>query len=263
MESLIRRRPDCRRARHHDDRIGRRICRRDAVGRARSAHRRGAGGRAAGGLGGGDRYGRTLHARDTVPERSFEDRHFYQHNRQRDADAARRSKKTRASASRHRPQGGRGPRATLVMLPERGVSAIDRAGQPFDDPAAPQALFDAIRRTAGGTEIVTVDQHINDPEFAELAAQRLIAMIASTTKTREIVRSTTRSTMKEARQWRCSRGTRFSKVAGQGRRRQADHRRRRRNGHQRQVRRGRRDRPDCDLQLGPLPHGGPRLAVRA
>ena len=56
------------------------------------------------------------------------------------------------------------------MLPERGVSAIDRVGQPFDDPVARQALFEAIRRTAGTTEIVTLDHHINDPEFAERGA---------------------------------------------------------------------------------------------
>ena len=36
----------------------------------------------------------------------------------------------------------RGP--VSVLLPARGVSAIDREGQPFDDPAARRALHDAI-----------------------------------------------------------------------------------------------------------------------
>ncbi len=121
-----------------------------------------------------------FHARDTVPER-FRGRHFYQHNANVTLMRTTVEENERIGTDIGRKvAAARGP--TLVMLPERGVSAIDRAGQPFDDPVARQALFDAIRRTAGGTEIVTVDQHINDPEFAELAAQRLIAMIASTTK---------------------------------------------------------------------------------
>ena len=69
----------------------------------------------------------------------------------------------------------RGPAA--IFLPLAGVSAIDRAGQPFDDPAARRALFDGIRRTAGTTEIVQLDGHINDPEFADAAAAKLIALI--------------------------------------------------------------------------------------
>ena len=32
-----------------------------------------------------------------------------------------------------------------MLLPLQGVSAIDRAGQPFDDPEARQALFAALR----------------------------------------------------------------------------------------------------------------------
>ena len=32
-----------------------------------------------------------------------------------------------------------------VLLPARGVSAIDKEGQPFDDPVARRALHDAIR----------------------------------------------------------------------------------------------------------------------
>jgi uncharacterized protein (UPF0261 family) len=71
----------------------------------------------------------------------------------------------------------------VIVLPERGVSAIDRAGQPFDDPAARSALFAAIRRAADAVEVVTLDYHINDPEFAEAAAARLIAMMKALSKT--------------------------------------------------------------------------------
>jgi uncharacterized protein (UPF0261 family) len=64
-----------------------------------------------------------------------------------------------------------------IFLPLRGVSAIDRTGQPFDDPAARSALFAAIKKTAGPTEIQELDLHINDPAFAEAAARRLIEMM--------------------------------------------------------------------------------------
>ncbi len=50
-------------------------------------------------------------------------------------------------------------------------------GQPFDDPAAREALFDAIRETLGDVELVELPNHINDEEFAEVAARRLIDMI--------------------------------------------------------------------------------------
>ncbi|HEY2838653.1 MAG TPA: Tm-1-like ATP-binding domain-containing protein, partial [Pirellulales bacterium] len=69
----------------------------------------------------------------------------------------------------------RGPVA--VFLPRRGVSAIDRAGQPFDDPAARCALFEGLRRAAGAAEIHEFECHINDPEFAKAAAERLIEMM--------------------------------------------------------------------------------------
>ena len=56
--------------------------------------------------------------------------------------------------------GAKGPAA--VMLPLKGVSGIDREGQPFDDPAARAALFRTIRENAGDTPVVGIDHHIND-----------------------------------------------------------------------------------------------------
>ena len=41
-----------------------------------------------------------------------------------------------------------------VLLPARGVSAIDKEGQPFDDPVARKALHDAIRAGAHGIEVI-------------------------------------------------------------------------------------------------------------
>jgi uncharacterized protein (UPF0261 family) len=66
---------------------------------------------------------------------------------------------------------------SMVLLPRQGVSAIDRAGQPFDDPAARQSLFTALRKAAGRVPIVELDAHINDEEFAVAAAQGLIELM--------------------------------------------------------------------------------------
>jgi len=68
-----------------------------------------------------------------------------------------------------------GPKA--IVLPKKGVSAIDGAGQPFDDPEARLSLFSAIRSHAKGVEIVELDNHINDPEFADAAAQKLLELM--------------------------------------------------------------------------------------
>ena len=58
------------------------------------------------------------------------------------------------------------------LLPRGGVSALDAPGQPFDDPMARSALFDAIRQTfdpAPNRRLVEIDSHINDPGFAAAA----------------------------------------------------------------------------------------------
>jgi uncharacterized protein (UPF0261 family) len=68
-----------------------------------------------------------------------------------------------------------GPAA--IMLPLRGVSAIDRSGQPFDDPEARTALFDAIRSQLASVELIELDAHINDESFATAAANKLIELI--------------------------------------------------------------------------------------
>ena len=57
------------------------------------------------------------------------------------------------------------------------MSAIDRTGQPFDDPAARKALHDAIRAGLDGVGVEELDLHINDPEFAEAAARKLIELM--------------------------------------------------------------------------------------
>ncbi len=66
---------------------------------------------------------------------------------------------------------------TAVVLPMLGVSAIDHRGQPFDDLRARTALFTALNRHCGDVELIESAHHINDPEFADAAADRLVALM--------------------------------------------------------------------------------------
>ena len=56
------------------------------------------------------------------------------------------------------------------LIPEGGVSRIDAPGEPFWDPAADKALFDAIAsgfRAGANRRLVRMPHNINDPAFAE------------------------------------------------------------------------------------------------
>lgn len=57
-----------------------------------------------------------------------------------------------------------------MLLPEKGVSAIDAPGMPFYSPEADEALFKTLEETVHQTEdrkIIRLPYHINDKEFAE------------------------------------------------------------------------------------------------
>jgi uncharacterized protein (UPF0261 family) len=110
-------------------------------------------------------------ARDTVPER-FEQRSLYEHNpvvtlmrttKEENAELGRRiaAKLSRAT----------GP--TALFIPLRGVSMIDAEGQPFHDPEADAALFEELRKVDGKVELVEMDAHVNDPEFARAMVAKL------------------------------------------------------------------------------------------
>jgi uncharacterized protein (UPF0261 family) len=112
---------------------------------------------------------------ETVPEQ-FRDRRFYRHNANVTLMRTTPEENTRIGAELcRRARQGRGSAA--IFLPLEGVSAIDRPGQPFDDPVARQALFAAVRQHHGDVELIERDQHINDPSFAAAMAERLIAML--------------------------------------------------------------------------------------
>ncbi len=76
----------------------------------------------------------------------------------------------------------RGP--VRFLIPEGGVSAIDKPGQPFHDPEADRTLFATIEqhfRGSGDKKLIRLPLHINDPAFADalVAAWREIARTAA------------------------------------------------------------------------------------
>ena len=63
------------------------------------------------------------------------------------------------------------------LIPEKGVSAIDAAGEPFFDPAADAALFEALEHTvqqSARRRLVRLPLHINDPEFADALVENFL-----------------------------------------------------------------------------------------
>jgi uncharacterized protein (UPF0261 family) len=118
---------------------------------------------------------------ETVPEK-FRQRRFYQHNptvtlmrtTPEENDALGKEIAHKASASR-------GPVAVLVPL--RGVSALDAEGKAFWWPEADRALFDSLRLWMGPqVKLIELDLHINDPAFAQVAVTTLRAMLAATAR---------------------------------------------------------------------------------
>jgi uncharacterized protein (UPF0261 family) len=64
-----------------------------------------------------------------------------------------------------------------LLIPEKGVSALDVEGAAFFDPEADAALFDAIERTLVRTadrQLIRLPLHINDPAFAQAAADAFL-----------------------------------------------------------------------------------------
>ena len=111
-------------------------------------------------------------ARDTVPPQ-FEDRNLYVHNpsitlmrttKEESAELGRRIARKLSAAT--------GPVA--LFIPLGGVSMIDAPGQPFHDPEADHALFDALRAEVGdNVELIELDGNVNDDAFATAMAEKL------------------------------------------------------------------------------------------
>ena len=117
-------------------------------------------------------------APETVPQ-EFADRLFYQHNPVVTL--------MRTSVSECRQLGEEVGRKVVmsngpanVLFPGQGVSAIDAEGQAFEDQEARMALLEGLKSTCGAERMEVMDAHINDPEFAQAAAQRLLSLMRTT-----------------------------------------------------------------------------------
>jgi uncharacterized protein (UPF0261 family) len=119
--------------------------------------------------------------RDTVPAQ-FADRNLFVHNAT--VTLMRTTIEEMAALGDRMAKalkGATGP--TEVFWPDRGVSALDAAGQPFADPAADAACLAALESGLAGSSVPVHrrDENINDPAFAMAMADRLHALITEHT----------------------------------------------------------------------------------
>ena len=67
---------------------------------------------------------------------------------------------------------------TVVLIPNRGFSEYDKPGAIFFDPEVRQAFIETLKRTIEPKiEVIELDMHINDPEFAREAVAILDRMV--------------------------------------------------------------------------------------
>ncbi len=110
---------------------------------------------------------------DTVPEK-FKDRKFYQHNPT--ITLMRTTVDENAELGKIMAQKlGRAKGPTTVIIPKRGVSAIDAQGQPFDSPEARAAWTQNLKaNVADNVTVIEMDNNINDDAFATRLAETLL-----------------------------------------------------------------------------------------
>jgi uncharacterized protein (UPF0261 family) len=113
---------------------------------------------------------------DSVPEK-FKDRNLYVHNPT--VTLMRTTPDECAELGRligSKLQAARGPVA--LFMPRGGVSAISVDGGVFYEPEADKALFNALLASIGeNVEVHDLDLDINDPQFAQAMADRLVELM--------------------------------------------------------------------------------------
>jgi uncharacterized protein (UPF0261 family) len=122
-----------------------------------------------------------FHAPESVPSR-FAGRTFYPHNPQ--STLMRTTPGECAALGRilaEKVNLSIGP--VTVLLPTKAISVISAAGQPFHDPGADAALFEAIKANLRqDIAVIEIDGAINDLLFAETCARTLLALMNAKTR---------------------------------------------------------------------------------
>ena len=112
--------------------------------------------------------------RNTIPEK-FSHRKFYIHNPQ--VTLMRTNAEECAQLGKiiaDKANANSAP--TAILNPRKAISVISAEGQPFHDPEADAALFDAIH-THAKVEVIDYNEEINSPVFATAAAHKLLELI--------------------------------------------------------------------------------------
>jgi len=119
-------------------------------------------------------------APETVPDK-FKGRQFYQHNpivtlmRSTIKENAQLGKVIAEKLNR-----AKGP--TIVVIPRKGVSAIDKEGQPFYDAEADAAFVKTLKSNlTEQVKLIEMDNHINDDQFASMVANLLLENMKNVT----------------------------------------------------------------------------------
>lgn len=110
----------------------------------------------------------------SVPAK-YDDRRFYVHNQQ--VTLMRTTPEECSAIGRiiaRKVNGYQAPAA--IMIPTKAISVISAEGQPFHDPAADLALFDAIKKESK-VEVIEFDEEINSPVFARACAEKLLSLL--------------------------------------------------------------------------------------
>jgi uncharacterized protein (UPF0261 family) len=113
---------------------------------------------------------------DTVPEK-YRSRKLYQWNPnitllRTNAEENKRIGKMIAAAA------NAATASVVILLPLKGVSQLDSPGGAFWDPQADHACFEAIKMNLRpGIPVIEMDNNVNDPEFADRAAETLLDML--------------------------------------------------------------------------------------
>jgi uncharacterized protein (UPF0261 family) len=71
---------------------------------------------------------------------------------------------------------------TIVMIPLRGFSYPNRKGEALYDEEGNQAFLHALKENIAGIKVIEIDAHINDPEFANSAAQTMERLLSTKSK---------------------------------------------------------------------------------